>query len=225
MRLTSSFLLTTALAVSLLPAAYAASTPTDSKTADQDFGKLSADGVAAFHDLRMARVSIFDGQIDRAKTDIGRAIAAMQKAKADDSAFTAAEADLKQPASAPKPAASDAKPSTTRVVWLPVDGAMALGEDFAATPDKKAAVAAANAKLEKGNKKDASETLRLANIDVVFLVVVAPLNATMAGLEQAKAEIDGGHLYEANQTLKGIEDGMRYDTVTLNDKQKEHAAK
>lgn len=231
MRPTFSFLLAAALVAVLVPAAYAAGPDTaaaaasSQKTADRDFGKLSTDGFAVLQDLRMTRLSIFDGKIDRAKTDIGKAIAELQKAKTDDSAFSAAEADLKPPTSASKPASADAKPSTTPVTWLPVNGAMMLGEDFTATPEKKAAVAAANAKLHKGDHKEAAEVLRLADINVLFVVELAPLNATLAGLEQAKTLIDGGHYYEANQALKGVEDGMRYDTETLTDKSKVHAAK
>jgi hypothetical protein len=185
------------------------------QSADHDFSKLSADGGKALRDIRTVRLEIFDGQIKGAKADIAKAIASLNKAQSDDTIFTKAESELKVPANMKGDTKNAANASTTPIQWLPVDGGMTLGEDFVATPEKTAGVAKANDKLAKGDKKGAMEDLKLANIDVNFLVELAPLKATEQGVKQASAFLDDGKYYEANQALKSVEDGMRFDTENV----------
>ncbi len=67
------------------------------QTAEKDFTRLSKDGSRAFQDLALARLAIFDGRTDDAKTYVGAADTSFGKAKTDDTVFTKAEADLKSP--------------------------------------------------------------------------------------------------------------------------------
>jgi hypothetical protein len=179
--------------------------------ANRDFGKLSQDGFTALRDIRLTRLAIFDGDIARAKQDIDNAGDSLQKAQTDDSVYTKAEADLKTPSGMTQQGTSGASPSTNPVKWLPVDGAFALGEDYVATPDKTKAVNDADAQMKQGNHAQAMDTLKLAHVNVVFDVEVAPLEKTLDGVEKAKQLIDSGKYFEANQTLKTVEAGMRYD--------------
>ena len=185
----------------------------------KDVGKLSADGAKGFRDLHMARLAIFDADPARAKTLVGDAQAALSKAKVDESVFTKAEADLKGPAAGkgPMPATvGTAKPNGDAkqpVAWLPVDGQLTLDEDFVATPQKAAAVASANKNLEKGDRKGAVDTLKLAGVNVNFTMAVVPLAKTTADVDQAAKLLDQGKYYEANATLKHAEDGVRFDVI------------
>jgi hypothetical protein len=43
------------------------------QNANKELGKLSADGRKAFHDVRLARLAIFDGQTDQAKKYVDEA--------------------------------------------------------------------------------------------------------------------------------------------------------
>ena len=189
------------------------------QTADQDFGKLSADGFKAFRDVRLARLAIFDGQTDQAKKFIDEARTAITKAKADDTAFIKDEASLKPPAGVSQKAAQTgtdkSAPSKTPTAWLPVDGSLTLGEDFVATPTKAAAVAKANEQLKKGDHKQAMETLKLSEINVAFVMEVAPVDKTISGIDNAAQLIDSGKYYEGNQALKGVEDGLRFDVADV----------
>jgi hypothetical protein len=187
----------------------APSSSTDRQQADQDFGKLSKDGMKAFRDIREARLAIFDGKTDAAKTEIGEAQAALQKAKSDDSIFTKAESELKTPAGMTLKSGKAA--STQAVAWLPVGGAMALDEDYAASPSKAQGVAKADTQLKQGDRKSAMETLRLADIDVDFIAELAPLQTTLDGVDHAMQLADAGHFFQANQALKTVEDGVRFD--------------
>lgn len=208
------------------------------KAVDKDVGKLSKDGAQAFRDMHLARIAIFDADPAQAKSLIGKAQAALAKAKTDDAVFTKAEAELKTPAemavakdktATDKTAAADttakdatAKDATTKdaaaksndkVAWVPVDAQMTLGEDFVATPEKAAAVTEANKSLAKGDQKSAVEKLKLAHVDVNFVMAVMPLDKTATDVNQAATLIGQGKYYEANAALKTAEDGMRFDVI------------
>ena len=171
------------------------------KTAEADFGKLSKEGAAAFRDLHLARVAIFDAQPDMAKSLISKAQEALGKAKTDETAFMKAESDLKTHAAAndqangdttkmqsPKANSDPASGSAQPVAWIPVDGQLLLGEGFVATPQKAAAVADANSSLKKGDKKGAVEKLKLASIDVVLTVAVLPLVKTTDDVQSGRED-------------------------------------
>ncbi|AWN48829.1 hypothetical protein DK419_22790 [Methylobacterium terrae] len=195
------------------------------RAVDQDVGKLSKDGAQAFRDMHLARIAIFDADPAQAKTLIGKAQAALAKAKADDAVFNKAEADLKTPAElaatkdkaaadrkAEAPATRDAV-SKDKVAWVPVDAQLTLGEDFLATPEKASAVTEANKSLAKGDQKGAIETLKLAHVDVNFVMAVLPLDKTVTDVNQAATLIGQGKYYEANAALKTAEDAMRFDVI------------
>jgi hypothetical protein len=191
------------------------------QNANKELGKLSADGRKAFQDVRLARLAIFDGQADQAKKYVDEAKASIAKAKTDDTAYVKDEAALKPPAgvaqrTATQGAGDKPTPSPTPTAWLPVDGGLTLGEDFVATPAKAAGVAKANDQLKKGDHKQAMETLKLSEIDVAFVMEVAPLDKTVSGIDTAAQLIDSGKYYEGNQALKGVEDGIRYDVADVN---------
>jgi hypothetical protein len=178
--------------------------------ADHDATKLSKDGYAAIHDISEARLAIFNGQPSQAKMFTNEAQTAFEKAQKDDTVFTKAESDLRAPAGKTQPGSGTAA-STTPTNWIPVDGSMTLSEDYVDTPEKSAGVAKANKQLKEGDHKHAMETLKLANIDVSFVSEVAPLDKTMSGIKKADQLIAAGKFYEANQALKGVEDGYRFD--------------
>ncbi|TNC10490.1 YfdX family protein [Methylobacterium terricola] len=196
------------------------------RAVDQDVGKLSKDGAQAFRDMHLARIAIFDADPAQAKALIGKAQAALAKAKSDDAVFTKAEAELKTPAQiaatkdkaavdktgSTQAAPSDTK-STDKVAWVPVDSQLTLGEDFLATPEKATAVNEANKHLAKGDQKGAIEQLKLAHVDVNFTMAVLPLDKTTADVNQAATLINQGKYYEANAALKTAEDGMRFDVI------------
>lgn len=187
--------------------------PTNSNNAaaSKDFGKLSQDGFTALRDIRLTRLAIFDGNISQAKQDIDHASLSLQKAQTDDSIYTKAESDLKTPAGMSQQHISTDAAGTAPIKWLPVDGAFALGEDYVATPEKTKAVSEADSQVKNGNHSQAMDTLKLAHVNVVFDVEVAPLEKTIAGVDKAKQLIEHGQYFEANQALKTVESGMRYD--------------
>ncbi|TAJ86574.1 YfdX family protein [Reyranella sp.] len=194
------------------PTQAAAPTAAQQKEAARDFAKLSADGAIAFRALHLARVAIFDADPAAAKKLVADARAALAKAKTDSTAFQKAEADLKMPQGM-KGAPVAGSASTQPVAWLPIDGQLTLDEDFVATSAKAAAVAEANKSLEKGQRAEAIEKLRVADVKVMFAMALAPLDKTMADVDQSAKLLDEGKYYEANAALKKVEEGVRYDAI------------
>jgi hypothetical protein len=194
----------------------AAPAPTTQQKAEaaRDFMKLSTDGAVAFRALHLARIAIFEADPVAAKKLIADTRAALAKAKVDSTAFMKAEAALKVPKGMnATPAAAPATASGPAVAWLPIDGQLTLGEDFVATPAKAAAVAEANKHLEKGQRKEAIDKLKLADVNVMFTMALAPLDRTMADVDMAAKLMDEGKYYEANAAMKKAEDGVRYDSM------------
>jgi hypothetical protein len=204
-----------ALAITLvgLPV-FAATEQAPQTAAGRDMSKLSTDGATAIHDVWLARLAIFNGDPVKANQYAHEARAALDRAKLDHTAFAKAESDLKVPKGATQPG-SGATPSTTPTTWIPVDGSVTLGEDYVDTPEKAASVAKANEQLKNGDHKQALETIKLANIDVSFVLELAPLDKTAAGIEQAVLFLDAGKYYEANHALKEVEDGLRIDVTDV----------
>lgn len=179
-----------------------------------DVAKVSDQGALAFRDIRLARRAIYSADPAKAKKDIDEAVQALSKARTDAAILEKAEADLKPPNGAPA-SASGTAPSTEKIKWLPFDGTMAVADDFVATPEKAKAVAEANGHLAKGEKKASLEKLKLAQIDLVFTAALAPLDKTIAGVNEAKADIDQGKYYEANAALRKVEQSVRYDSTSI----------
>jgi hypothetical protein len=179
--------------------------------AEQDFGHFSQDGAKAFENIDLARLAIFDGQTAKAQQDVQQAEAMLAKAKSDDSVFMKAESELKVPAGATQRGPANATPGTTRIAWLPVGGLMTIDEDYAANRAKNAGVAKADAQMKQGNSKQALETLKLHDVDVSFDEQVAPLDATIKGVQQAASLLAQDHYFAANQALKRVDDGVRID--------------
>ncbi|MFC0243728.1 YfdX family protein [Rhodopseudomonas telluris] len=214
--LIAAALATTALCGAVYAADHQAS---PDKVAAQDFAKLSKDGFNAFQDIREARLALFNGKPDAARKDVNKAMESLEKSKTDDSIFTKAEADLKLPAQV-----ADAKqpgqsaPSTTPVKWLPINGTITVHEDYSAVPAKVAALKTANSQLKSGKQKEALDTLKMNDVNVAVALEVAPIDATLKGVDQASKLLDSGKYYEANGALMQVENGIRYSVVDINDK-------
>lgn len=211
-KILSAVALAAALATGASLAVAAHGTPETAAVASM--GKLSSQGHIAFEDVAMARLAIFNGHPQEAKKLVRDAQQALKKAEADNTAFTAAEADLR-PVSAQN-SASAAPKGTTPLAWLPVDGRIALTEDYTATPAKKAATAAANEHLKKGNRDEAIKTLKLADINVAYTAALVPLKQTVVDVEKAAGLLSLEKYYEADQTLRQVEESMRFVWVDEN---------
>lgn len=221
MRYAKGLMVALAGVAALSGAAHAASPPasatptaaqqTDAEAAVLDSIKMSDAAAVAFRDIGQTRFAIYSADSNAAKMKLDEAVASLDKAKDDSAAFIKAASELTPPKGVP---AKETPASTEQVKWLPFGGQLTLSEDFVATPDKTKAVQTANQHFAKGEKKEALDALKVADVDVTYTYALAPLDATMSGIAQAKTLMDQDKYYEANAELKKIEDAVRFDSVS-----------
>ncbi len=92
---------------------------------------------------------------------------------------------------------------------------MTVTDDFAAKPSQAKAVASANEQLKSGKPGAAMKVLKLADVNVSYTMAVVPLRQTIADVDKAAGLLSMDKYYEANQTLKQVQDSVRYDWVDL----------
>ena len=217
-----TLLLSTGLVTSLMMAGLVGAATPDkaappvaesSKQSDKEFGKVSADGTSAFEDIHLARLAIFDGKTEEASKLVTDAQASLAKAKTDDTAFVKAESALKAPSQTTPSTLANRQKGVTPIAWIPIASEIIVGDTFQATPDKAAAVVTARKHLAKGESAKALETIKLASIDVDYTLAVAPLDDTIAAVDAASKFIASKDYYDASQSLRTAEAGVRYDEV------------
>ncbi|MCB8840793.1 YfdX family protein [Aurantimonas sp. VKM B-3413] len=243
-----------ASATALAPAAFAASngntsdqTTASSKSqtakpveaASRDFTQLSKEGFNAFHDIRLARLAIFQGETKQAVKLVSSAQASFKKAENDRTSFMKAMADIKPPQGANQngmngntgqstasSAANGGQGETTRIAqtgddngkpvnWLPIDAQVNLAKGYTVTADNTQSVNKANQSLKQGDRKGALDTLKLAGIDVQYTMALAPVDKTWNQLQAAAKDLNANKFYEANLDLKAIEDSVVLDAVNV----------
>ena len=107
--------------------------------------------------------------------------------------------------------------ATKAMIWIPIDGQIALADTYVPTPEKKEHIAKANEHFKSGRAKEAVEELRLGEINVTYTRVMMPLTATKKCLADAMSLANEHKYYEANLSLKAAEDGVILDSVGLTD--------
>ena len=186
-------------------------------TADKDLGKLSIDGAAAYQDIGLARLAIYDGKTDAATKLVNDAVTSLSHAKSDDAVFTKAEADLTPPKTATAQAQKTTIPSTTAIAWVPVDGEFVLDETLTPSAAKTGAVHEANKHMRSGEPDKAKDVLKVASVDADYVMTVAPLAQTSQDVQKASQMLSDHKYYEASQQLRDAQSAVRYDSVTLQD--------
>ncbi len=185
--------------------------------ADTAFGKAKSDHTVfvkaenaltppkALSDAKTADGKTADAKTADAKT-AGAATNPNQDATAGNTPETASSAQA-----IPAPLANTSTPKA----WLPVDGEISMNEDFSADPTKAAALADANKSLANGDRNGAIAKMRLAQIDLDYVMAVVPLDDTINDVHRAATLIDGGKFYEASQQLRQVQDSTRYDVIDV----------
>ena len=166
---------------------------------------VSNDGFKAERDIGSARIAIFQGNTDAAKTLVKDAQADLK--------IVVQQAPKDFPNGAPT---ADGK-GTGNADVIPIDGQMIVADNMVLTPDKAAKVKEANEHLKSGDTDKAMDTLRQGAIDVAFTRVLMPIKATDTHVDTAASLLDQGKYYEANLALKAAQDLLRTDTVAFAD--------
>lgn len=193
---------TATLVGGLAPLAAQAATPNsptikaEHKAATKDMNlQVSKDGYQAMHDVRAARLALFDGNTDQAKKLIDQAQQSLTKASHDETVL-----------------GSNSKGDPN---LISIDGQLVVGHDYVATPEKTAHLKQGNENLKAGKKDAAIEQLKLADVDIGYTRIVMPLKETQKHVDEAAAYMFSKHYYDANLALKSAEGGLDTDTVLL----------
>ena len=165
------------------------------RAADNEALKLSQEGYQTMRDIRLARISIFDGDTQGAKDLLTQATQALD---AVDQTAVKATSDVKAD-------------------LLPIDGEIIVSDNFIDTPVKRQHIGKANAHLKQGHATMARDELRLAEVDASFSRILMPVDATRRHLNAAATLIRSDQFYEANMALKAAEDGLLVDTVSISE--------
>ncbi|ACY83153.1 YfdX family protein [Edwardsiella piscicida] len=183
------------------PASAAAAAAGLSAQQVQDVAKVAQQGFTAMRDMQYARVALFRGYPDVATKLTDQSAGLLADDSTDWKSFI--KSDKKAPLAGDN--------------YVIINASIALSEDFVATPEKQKAIAKANEKLSKGDRKGALEELRLAGVGITETQYLMPLKQTRQAVAHAQSLLKAGKYYEANLALKGAEEGIITDSVTLVD--------
>ncbi|MGE6323251.1 YfdX family protein [Pseudomonas oryzihabitans] len=173
---------------------------------------ISQQGQQAFMDVVAARQDLFEAHVDQAKQQLAAAESALQTAQTDKTAYLKSARDLRgQDGKLMQVSAQDAKATS----WLPIWSGMALRDDYVATPAKNQAVAQANEKIQQGDTKAAGEILKVAGVDVDYSTAVMPAQETLDLVHRANQELGHEQYWQANLTLKQVQNSLRYDNANV----------
>ena len=182
----------------------------DAKASPDQLMKLSQDGYASMRAVRAARIAIFNGEPAMAAQMLDQAKSSLDAATKDAPNY------VRDTKASVEGKIVDVKTNVESMVWIPIDGELALADNYVVTPEKTAHIGKANEQFAKGASKEALEELRLAGINAVYARVLMPLDATGKQVDQARNLLGERKYYEANLALKAAEDGLKVDSVSLN---------
>ena len=194
--------LTSAVAMASATSENTSSTKNEAQTVLSERSlKAEQRGMEIMDDMQYARLALFSGDTGAADKLINRAEDLL---KSEDKTWeTVVRKDKKTPQEGD--------------VYIIINSSLMLSEDFTVTSEKQKAIDEANKKLDKGDKKGAIDVLHLAGIDISETQWLMPLKQTQKKVNSAQKLMREGKYYEANLALKGAEDGVITDTVSLNE--------
>lgn len=169
----------------------------------EDLMKTADEAHSAMREIRAARLAIFDGSGPSAKLFVQDAINNLEASK-----------KLGR-----KIASKDAKAEEDYIAF---DMAVDIAEGFDVSSEK---IAEANKHIGKGDHKKAVETLKLTDINVLTSAALVPVNSAIANLKNAERFISDGKFYDANLSLKAVEDSVLVQAFDVDGKPSPSTAK
>ncbi|WP_200382939.1 YfdX family protein [Thiococcus pfennigii] len=168
------------------------------KKSAEDFIKVSDDALLTMSYVASARLAIFNGLPEKARTFADAARARADAAVEDANAY-----------------ALDTNVSMGEDMYVPFDAGLVVAEDFTATPETMKHIAKANQHIHKGETKQALDTLKLGKIDVAVTTKLIPVKFAKAHVDDATKLIEEGKYYEANLALKSVEDAVMIESYAV----------
>ncbi|KXF74841.1 hypothetical protein ATN84_21675 [Paramesorhizobium deserti] len=168
---------------------------------------ISDEGYSAVRGIALARLAIFQGQPDRAKTILTTVKQNLDQAQAS----TADLAEKLKQAGGPQD-----EIAAIQSGQVPIDFAVGVDDDYTVTPENAKHIANANQHLGSGNTQKAVEELKLANSNVFVTETDAKLPVLEKAVDDALAQLSGQKYYEANLALMKAGDGITVRSLSQN---------
>ncbi len=165
---------------------------------EKELIKVSEDAAITMHNVRGARLSIFNGQPGQALTYVDAAVARAAAAVADAEKY-AVDANV--------PEKDDA--------YVPYDASLTVLDTFEPSKAKLQHIAKANEHLHRGEKQEAMEVLKLGEVDVAVTARLVPVKLAKKHIDAAAKLVGEGKYYEANLVLKSVEDATIIETFAI----------
>jgi hypothetical protein len=175
----------------------------------RDLTKVSHDGYGAMRAIHGARIAIFNGETKLVDEMLAKAQKGLDAATKDAQKFAA---DMKAADHGKK---NEKKSASDQMDLIPINSDIMIADTFVPSPEKKTHIEKANTHLKTGHSKEAIEELQLGEIDVIYTVMMLPLESTKKRVADAEGFAKEHKYYEANLALKAAEDGIIVETVDL----------
>ena len=179
----------------------------------QKLRQFSEAGHSAMMNIGDARLAIFNGDPKVAMKLMESAKSFLARADKDAGSFGPPAGSTTGDKTKPGPVNT----LGDKVRSVPVDGQLALADDFVMTPEKKVHVDKANESFKKGDHATGLQELRLGAIDVNYTRWWLPSAPSEAHLDQAIKLAGANQYYEANLALKAIEDSVTIDSISFSE--------
>lgn len=170
-------------------------------TLDKSVDKIATIGFSAMQDINLSRVSLFNGDISKAKDMLMSANKKLNDDQTDWSSF------IKK----------NKNPPVDGDSYIVINSVLSIDENYQPTDVKHDAIQKANEKLKNGDKKGALGTLKLAGVSVTENQMLMPLNQTRKNVKDAIKLFDEGKYYQANLVLHSAEQGIIVDSEVENE--------
>ena len=160
--------------------------------------KASAGALSAMNEIRNARLALFEGDTDSARTFVKTALEGVQ---GDMGSYLIKDSGQK---------AEDS-------YLLPFDSSIGVSEHFVLADHHSPALQAAGSHMNNGDKDSAIQVLVEADIDVTTQAAMLPAAETVDNLKAAVNDLDSGKFYEANLVLQSIEKSVAVKTFAASE--------
>ena len=171
-----------------------------SEAADEDFVKVSEDALMSMQNLRSARLAIFNGQPEQARTYVDAAVSRIAATDKDAEKYAL---EIKEPQEDDR--------------YVPFDANLTVMDTYEPSEAKAEHIAKANEHLRNGEKKEAMDVLKLGEVDVAVTASLVPVKLAKEHIDAAAKLIGEGKYYEANLALKAVDDAVVVETFAIDD--------
>jgi cellobiose-specific phosphotransferase system component IIA len=177
----------------------------DDTKADQEMVKVSEDAMLSMRDVHSARLAIFNGQTELARTSVDAAVTRINAAVREGEQY-----------------ALDVKDPKSEDWYVPFDASFTVMDVFEPTNTNTKAqdqdhIAKANQHLNKGEQKQAMEELKLGETDTAVSAGLVPVKFAQEQIAEAARLVSDGKYYEANLALKSVDDAVIVQTFAIDE--------